>query len=98
MQAVGRRPKDIKGAEDVARRVGKTLLYCEIKRWEPDALTHPSFIIVWIELRLIAPAQPSLVWSWSFGPKPVPVSRPVTIEAGYQEAAERLAALALGGE
>ena len=70
----GRVPESPDSAVELASHGGLTdlVLYLEIRRWEPDAPMHPTFVIVGLAARLIDPSTGTVVWQDDRRPAPVP--------------------------
>jgi len=84
-------------AEDAARLASKAglegfALYLEIRRWEPDAGTHPAFVIVAVSAALIDAANGREVWSVRQPVHPAPTPGAVTLGAAYGIAVQSVVA------
>jgi hypothetical protein len=90
----GRVPLSAEGAAELARQVGLTgrVLYLEIRRWEPDAPTHPRFIIVGMTASVVDAASGQEIWREHRRAAPVPTPGAVNIESAYVVAARRVIA------
>jgi hypothetical protein len=62
-------------------------LRLDVWRWEPDAGTHPAFVIVGLDAVLIDVASGRTVWQWRRPPRPVPTQGAVTLGGADQIAA-----------
>lgn len=88
-----RTPGSPEGAAEIAAagKLPGLALYLEIRRWEPDAPTHPSFVLVGARAALVDPATKIVLWT---SERPVaPIATPGEISAGsaYVTAARKLA-------
>jgi hypothetical protein len=70
-------------------------LWLEVRRWEPDAPVHPTFVIVALTASLVDPASGRVVWASA--PRPAPVATPGEVELGaaYVTAARKAVAALL---
>lgn len=68
------------------------VLYLEIRRWEPDADTHPAFVLVGAGATLIEVGSGREVWSARPPVHPVPTPGAVTLGAAYEIAARKIVA------
>jgi hypothetical protein len=89
----GQAPQSPQAAgENVARgKLDALALYLEIRRWEPDAPTHPDFVIVGASASLVDPASGKVVWQLDRPALPIPTPGEVTLETAYETAARKLA-------
>jgi hypothetical protein len=67
------------------------VLYLEIRRWDPDAPTHPTFVIVAASASLVDPASGQVVWQLDRPAAPIATPGEVTLETAYAAAARKLA-------
>jgi ABC-type uncharacterized transport system auxiliary subunit len=67
------------------------VLYLEIRRWEPDAGTHPAFVIVGVEATLIDTSTGRTVWTSRPSVHPVATPGAVTLGSAYEIAARKVA-------
>jgi hypothetical protein len=90
----GRTPGSAEAAAELARQIGLTgrVLYLEIRRWEPDAPTHPRFIIVAMTASVVDAASGQEIWRDDRRAAPVPTPGAVNIESAYVVAARRVIA------
>src|SRR5262249_13111889 len=75
-------PRDVRAASGIAER-GKLpglALYLEILRWDPDAPTEPSYIVVGARATLVDPASGRVVWEYA--PPTDPVATPGEVNLG----------------
>ena len=88
-------------AEDAARvaasaRLEGFILYLEIRRWEPDAGTHPAFVIVGVSATLIDAASGREVWSVRQPVHPVATPGAVTLGSAYDIAVQAVVSQIFG--
>jgi hypothetical protein len=90
----GRTPASAEAAAELARQVGLTgrVLYLEIRRWEPDAPTHPRFVIVAMTASVVDAVSGQQIWRDDRRAAPVPTPGAVNIESAYVVAARRVIA------
>lgn len=90
----GRVPAGAPEAAELARQIGITgrVLYLEIRRWEPDAPTHPRFIIVALTATVIDAASGQQIWRQHRTAAPVPTPGAINIESAHVIAARRVIA------
>jgi hypothetical protein len=90
----GRVPDSAQAAAELARQGGFTsrVLYLEIRRWEPDAPTHPRFVIVALTASVIDAASGQEIWREHRRAAPVPTPGAINVEAAYVVAARRVIA------
>lgn len=89
-EATGRVPTSVEDAAALAMRAkpdAGAALYLEIRRWEPDAATHPAFIIVGMTASLVEPASGRVIWSATRPSKPVATPGEISAGAAYVTAA-----------
>ena len=88
----GHEPGSADAAADIAARanLGGLALYVEIRRWEPDAPTHPAFVLVALTASLVDPASHRVVWSANRSTSPVATPGEVAIGAAYVTAARKV--------
>jgi hypothetical protein len=67
------------------------VLLVAIERWEPDAPTHPAFVIVALEATLVDPATGSVLWSAHRRASPIATSGTVVLATAYEIAAHKAA-------
>jgi hypothetical protein len=66
------------------------LLYLEIRRWEPDAPRHTSFVIVGLAASVVDPATGQVVWQEERRAAPVPTPGEIRLESAYVTAARKV--------
>ena len=77
---------------EIARRGGLEggVLYVEIDRWEPDAGTHPAFVIVALRAALLDPTSGNALWQMHRAAAPVATPGSVTLGTAYAAAAQKM--------
>jgi len=65
-------------------------LFLDIRRWEPDAPTHPAFVLVGITVTLVDPATGRVVWSVERPTSPVATPGEVALGPAYVTAARKV--------
>jgi len=99
----GRAPGSPEAAAEIAAR-GKLeglALYLDVRHWEPDAPTHPAFVLVGLTASLVDPASGRVVWSSERRTAPVATPGEVALGPAYVTAARKVMAevlAALGPE
>ena len=90
----GRVPESPDSAVELAAQGGlkDLVLYLEIRRWEPDAPMHPTFVIVGLAARLIDPSTGTVVWQEDRKPAPVPTPGELMVQSAYVTAARKVIA------
>ena len=90
----GKVPDSAQAAAALARQAGvtKRVLYLEIRRWEPDAPTHPRFVIVALIASVVDPASGQEIWREHRQAAPVATPGSINAEAAYVVAARRVIA------
>jgi hypothetical protein len=88
----GKVPDSAQAAGVLAREAGLTgrVLYLEIRRWEPDAPTHPRFVIVALIASVVDASSGQEIWREHRGAAPVPTPGAINVEAAYVVAARRV--------
>ena len=88
----GRVPGSPEAAAEVASRgrLSGLALYLDVRRWEPDAPTHPSFVLVALTASLVEPATARVVWSTERRTSPVATPGEITLGAAYVTAARKV--------
>jgi hypothetical protein len=88
----GRAPGSAQAAADIAARakLGGLALYIEIRRWEPDAPTHPAFVLVALIASLVEPGSGRVVWTANRSTSPVATPGEVAIGPAYVTAARKV--------
>jgi hypothetical protein len=88
----GRTPGSPEAAAEIASR-GKLpglALWLDVRRWEPDAPTQPSFVLVALTASLVDPATGRVVWSAERRTAPVATPGEVTLGSAYVTAARKV--------
>jgi len=72
-------PDSVQKAAELASRdkLEGNALYIEIRRWEPDVPTSPTFVTVTLAAALIDTATGRVVWTTNRPARPVPMPGPV---------------------
>jgi hypothetical protein len=88
----GRAPGSPAVAAEIARngKLDAAVLYVEVRRWDPDAGTHPAFVIVALEAALVDPATGEVVWEVHRPARPVATPGAVTLGSAYADAARKV--------
>jgi hypothetical protein len=88
----GRAPGSPEAAAEIAARakLSGLALYVDIRRWEPDAPTHPAFVLVGLTASLVEPATGRVVWSAEHRTSPVPTPGEVALGPAYVTAARKV--------
>jgi hypothetical protein len=88
----GRAPASAEGAAEIASRarLPGLALYLDVRRWEPDAPTHPAFVIVAMGAALVDPATGGVAWSAERRASPVATPGEVTLGEAYVTAARKV--------
>ena len=88
----GRAPGSPEAAAEVASRarLAGLALYLDIRRWEPDAPTHPSFVLVGLTASLVDPATARVVWSAERKTSPVATPGEIALGPAYVTAARKV--------
>jgi len=88
----GRAPGSPQAAAEIASRakLDGLALYLDIRRWDPDAPTQPSFIVVALTAALVDPGTARVVWSAERPAAPVPTPGEVTLGSAYVTAARKV--------
>jgi hypothetical protein len=88
----GRAPGSPEAAAEIASR-GKLpglALYLDLRRWEPDAPTHPSFVLAGMTASFVDPATGRVVWSAERPTGPVATPGEVALGSAYVTAARKV--------
>jgi hypothetical protein len=87
-------PTSLDSALTLARDngVGSSVLYLEIRRWEPDAPTHTRFVVVAVTASLIDPMSGREIWHEQRRAAPVGTPGAITVESAYVIAARKVIA------
>jgi hypothetical protein len=90
----GRVPDSEHTAAELARQGGLTgrVLYLEVRRWEPDAPTHPRYVIVAMSAVIVDAMSGEEIWREDRRASPVPTPGALTLETAYVIAARRVIA------
>jgi hypothetical protein len=88
----GRAPGSPEAAAEIASRakLAGLALYLDVRRWEPDAPTHPSFILVSVTASLVDPATGRVVWRAERPTGPVATPGEVARGPAYVTAARKV--------
>ena len=88
----GRAPGSAAAAAEIASRakLPGLALYLEIRGWEPDAPTHPSFVLVGMVASLVDPATGHVVWTGERRTAPVATPGEVALGSAYVTAARKV--------
>src|SRR5689334_3835399 len=80
-----RAPGSPAAAAEIASRakLDGLALFLEVRRWEPDAPTHPSFVLVGLTASLVDPATGRIVWSVERRTSPVATPGEVALGPAY---------------
>lgn len=90
----GRTPRNAVTAAEIAAKagLGGLVLFLEIRRWEPDAAVHPSFVIVGLSASLVDTSSGKITWQFDRPAVPVATPGEVTVENAYETAARKVIA------
>jgi len=93
-QGTDRVPTSLDSALALARQNGVTnsVLYLEIRRWEPDAPTHTRYVIVAVTASLLDPVSGREIWHEQRSAAPVGTPGVITVESAYVVAARKIIA------
>jgi len=88
----GRAPGSPEAAAEIASRakLAGLALFLEIRRWEPDAPTHPAFVLVGVTASLVDPATGRVVWRAERATAPVATPGEVALGPAYVTAARKV--------
>ena len=88
----GRAPGSPEAAAEIASRakLEGLALYLDVRRWEPDAPTHPSFVLVSLTASLVDPATARVVWRAERSTAPVATPGEVALGPAYVTAARKV--------
>jgi len=64
-----------------------TVLYIDLRRWEPDIAFQPSAIIVWVDLTLLESSSGRVLWNVTQGPSPIATQGAINLGDAYVIAA-----------
>jgi ABC-type uncharacterized transport system auxiliary subunit len=87
-------PTSLDAALALARQSGTkgSVLYLEIRRWEPDAPTQTRFVIVSLTASLLDPVSGREIWHEHRPAAPVGTAGTITVESAYVAAARKVIA------
>jgi hypothetical protein len=87
-------PTSLDAALALARQSGTkgSVLYLEIRRWEPDAPTQTRFVIVSLTASLLDPVSGREIWHDHRPAAPVGTAGTITVESAYVVAARKVIA------
>ena len=87
-------PTSLDAALALARQNGTkgSVLYLEIRRWEPDAPTQTRFVIVSLTASLLDPVSGREIWHEHRPAAPVGTAGTITVESAYVAAARKVIA------
>jgi hypothetical protein len=88
----GRAPGSPEAAAEIASRakLPGLALYLDVRRWEPDAPTHPSFVLVGLTASFVDPATGRVVWTAERPTQPVATPGEVALGPAYVTAARKV--------
>ena len=88
----GRAPGSPQAAAEIAShaKLAGLALYLDVRRWEPDAPVHPSFVLVGVTASLVDPGSGRVVWSAERPTGPVPTPGEVALGPAYVTAARKV--------
>jgi hypothetical protein len=88
----GRAPGSAEAAAEISShaKLAGLALYLDIRRWEPDAPTHPSFVLVSVAASLVDPATAHVVWRAERPTAPIPTPGEVALGPAYVTAARKV--------
>ena len=88
----GRAPGSSEAAAEIAARakLAGLALWVDVRRWEPDAPTHPAFVVVGITASLVDPASGRVVWRAERPTSPVATPGEVALGPAYVTAARKV--------
>ena len=77
---------------DLAARAGiqAAALYIDVRRWDPDAPTHPAYVIAAVEATLLEPGTGRVLWTETYGARPVATPGVVVLGDAYVTAARKV--------
>ena len=96
----GHTPTSAEEAAAAAARHGLegSVLYVEIRRWEPDVAFRPSFVIVSLEMTLVDPETRRILWRADHPSRPIPTPGVATLGEAYTIAAQKVVEEMLSSE
>jgi len=88
----GRTPGSAEAAAEIARHgdLHGAVLYLEVRRWDPDAPTHPAFVVVGLDAAIVDVDSGKVLWSLGRAAQPVATPGEVTLGAAYATAARKV--------
>jgi hypothetical protein len=88
----GRAPGSPEAAAEIASRakLAGLALWVDVRRWEPDAPTHPAFVVVGVTASLVDPASGRVVWNAERPTSPVATPGEVALGPAYVTAARKV--------
>ncbi len=94
----GRAAGSPEAAAEMARKghLDAPVLMVAIDRWEPDAETHPAFVIVALDAALVDPSNGAVLWRAHRTASPIATSGTVNLGSAYEIAARKAAEDLLG--
>ncbi len=95
----GQRPHSAADAAALAARhhIDASILYLEIRRWEPNGHFNPDFVIVSVTATLIAPSTGDVLWTVDRPSRPIPTPGIVALGQADIIAAAKVAEEMLAG-
>lgn len=87
-------PHDARDAARIAGAAGwgGAALYIEVKRWDPDVHSRPSYVMAAVDLVLVDPDGGEVLWEAHWPARAVPAGSTGTVALGYPIAVRRLIA------
>jgi hypothetical protein len=79
-------------SKDELQKAAGVALQIDIRRWDPDAPTQPSYVLVALAARLVDPVTGRVVWSTERRTAPVATPGEVTLGSAYVTAARKVMA------
>lgn len=85
-------PSSLEGAAKLATRqhVDGAVLYIEIRRWEPNGGSEPTFVIAWVVATLVDASTGRVLWTADHAPRPVQTPGVISLGDAYRLAAHTL--------
>jgi hypothetical protein len=89
----GRAAGSPEAAAEMARNghLDAPVLMVVIDRWEPDAETHPAFVIVALDAALVDPSNGAVLWHAHRTASPIATAGTVNLGSAYEIAARKAA-------
>jgi hypothetical protein len=66
------------------------VLYIEIRRWEPNGGSEPTFVIAWVVATLVDASTGRVLWTADHAPRPVQTAGVISLGDAYRVAAHTL--------